>query len=47
MIDPNAEFITKENRVVTKFLLLKEMRATEIYDKMSVTYGNKVLLLES
>jgi len=43
MTDPNAEFTTKESTVV-KFLFLKETRAKEIYDEMSVTYGNKVLL---
>jgi hypothetical protein len=44
MIDTDAEFTTKENTVVMKFLFLKETRAKEIYDEMSVTCGNKVLL---
>jgi len=42
MVDPNVEFTTKESRVVMKSLFLKETRSNEIYDEMSVTYGNKV-----
>jgi len=37
MVDPNVEFTTKGSKVVMKFLFLKEIRAKEIYDEMSVT----------
>jgi hypothetical protein len=41
MAAPDAEFMTKESRVVMKFLLLKGKSAKEICDDMSVTLGEK------
>jgi len=38
---PNIKFTTKECRVVRQFPFLKEKTAKEIYDDISLTFGEK------
>jgi hypothetical protein len=38
---PNIKFMTKECRVVRQFPFLKEKTAKEIYDDISLTFGEK------
>jgi len=41
MAGPDVEFMTKECRVVMKFLFLRGKTNKEIHDDMSVTLGEK------